>query len=389
MHIPLRRSGMGSHPAALIIFVSVLETSALVYRSSNAVWSGNIMQPALDTTRFSSTNTGNLSHRFSAEDIEAFKNRTVLFYHVHFPKTGGTSVSNLIVSDLCGKSTKFLKAAGSTHGTNLISTYGFDKKCSLTCEAALVDTELACINRNRFEHLKWDLLTWRAVNLMRATHSQKVIWITSLRSGTERIISQWAHEVYFGSWIPPPSVPKISNESLLLYITGGKHHGEGWISKNSISQRNNIQVAELAAIQGTDPVEPVHLEIAKTVLSTGEWVIGFTDCLSQMHERLLSIGQSIGALKGPVPDSERDVIPRVESRRPSTLIFNKRVLAELETQCWFDNELYAWALERSDHDPRRFVGGCASPRPRTTLGAFQVSADTHVAHDTDDTDDVD
>jgi len=265
-----------------------------------------------------------------------------LYYQVHIPKSGGTTVANMILADICEQ------------GLTSVGSLEFGSACSFTCRAALVDSEFSCADPYRWEHMKWDLLSIRVKNLTLNTGVNDVMYITSLRSGTERVVSQWAHEIYFGAWLPPPSVPALSNESLLLYIQGGIHQGQGWIARGSASQRNNYHVATLAGVPGRENVTRAHLEIAKQRLMNGSWLIGFTDCMPELHRRLQLLGRKS---ESPSPLSS-PVIPFTEHRKPDTVQFSMEVVKELNKLCELDNELYYWALLQSQKDDR-FAGPCS------------------------------
>jgi len=260
----------------------------------------------------------------------------VLYYHVHLPKTGGTTTSNIIVSNLCGL------------GNGSVQSYGWTEHCKVPCARTMVDTEAACINGSRWEHPKMNHVSDIVVKLKKYFPIRHVVYITTLRKGSKRLVSQWAHEMNeLKTWEPPPDVPRMSNKSLLLYLAGANWTNK-WagVEADSVSQRNNFQVASLAAVPGNVEVTAEHLEQAKHTLKTGKWVIGFTECLPQLHHTLwtLSSVSSESTFNG--------TLPRLEHQAPSDLRFNDKVKDELERQTQFDNELYEWAWRQSITDSR-------------------------------------
>jgi len=257
----------------------------------------------------------------------------VLYYHVHIPKCGGTTLSNIIVSNLCG------------NGIDAVQTSDWETHCSVKCERAMVDTEASCMNEWRLEHAKFDNISKRIDSLMTLYPIRKVVYITTLRPGTKRMISQWAHEVNsLKTWTPPADVSPMSNESLLVYLEG-KNWKNNWpgVAADSVSQRNNFQVATLAAVPGDMEVTAEHLEQAKEKLKTGEWIIGFTECLPQLHHKLWTLGASSG-------QNFNSTLPMLAHESPKELSFNSEVMDSLWAHSRFDNELYEWAWQQSPED---------------------------------------
>lgn len=308
----------------------VLCTLALV-SSSNALQAPEIRAKALQTGERS----------FLIQSTGEQNEIKTLHYHVHLPKTGGTTTSNMLVSDLCGG------------GTGTVKALDWKDRCTQSCYGALVDTEISCLNttRGRGEHVKWNDMLNRVQQLIQQYRIPRVVFITTLRSGYERLISSWLHEMSLEVWQPPPRVPKISNESFLLYMLG-TNWTDGWMKgdQGSLSQRNNFQVATLAPVTGNGEVEPQHLEEAKQTLRSEDWVIGFTPCLPQLHHKLWTMGNANLRHSGVSASMFNDTLPRVQQRTPQGLQFNETVRRELVKQTRFDNELYAWALDRSNKD---------------------------------------
>jgi len=278
-----------------------------------------------------------------------------MYYHVHFPKTAGTTVSNLIMADICGS------------GNGSVKAHGWMQACSEPCPNAFVDTELSCALNPRLEHCPWLVIQARLMLLKQRYPVEHVVYITTLRRGSDRVVSQWAHITALGSWTPPPSVPRISNESLMLYLRSGCDgvaFGSGihtWLLNGvlggrSCSHNHNVQVALLADVPPRATVQKKHLEKAKLRLKTGDWVIGFTDHMLNLHRRLKTLAPERSQL---LNQNAEDRLPMLEKQTPDDTRFNSTVLEELDWQSRFDNELVAWALEQSRTDVR-FVGPYAT-----------------------------
>lgn len=255
-----------------------------------------------------------------------------LFFHFHIPKTAGTTVSNMIVGNICGEEMR---------------DEGWDKKCSRSCERAFVDTELSCLDPDRWESEHRSFLTAKesASKLRDAHEIQNVVYVTTLRSGPERLISQWAMETTYGWWAPPSDVPAMSNESLLLYISGGFHGGNGsfFSTASPYPTRNNLQVAELASVPLGYPVLPQDLETAKTVFLSNDWLVGFSACLPKFQARLAEIGQI-----APMAYAN-------EAAPGKDLVLRRDIVELIQQQSKFDDQLLEWALQRSYDTPEKFT----------------------------------
>jgi len=305
-------------------------------------------------TGISSRSASN-SHIFSVGrqdehgSLERTKDTTTLFYHVHFPKTGGTTVANLLVGDVCSP---FEDATPRLE---------WDSRCSKVCEMGLTDNQFSCnAGRDNFEHQLLSLQSKRAESLKVQSGAQSVIYVTTLRRGSERLISQWAHEVRNKVFVPSTGVPAYSNESLQLYLTGapnGMHdrrNGKGWINAGYVSQRNNLQVAQLASVDPWSPagVNRNDLESAKQKLFTGMWVVGFMKCMDKVQAKLELYGTSLhrGFKRKPAP---------VTNPTPSKFAFNQATLLLLDGHCSLDNELYDWAWGMAQNPEfKQFAGTC-------------------------------
>jgi hypothetical protein len=296
-------------------------------------------------------------------DLPDGRSLSKLYYHFHVPRTAGTTVANLLVADICQPySEKF-------------DFVGWESFCTLPCEAGLVDCELSCYpddiegrGRWEIEHSVFALHQPRADDLLRLTGAKSVVFVTALRHGSDRVVSQWLKESYHGSWVPPHDVPKLSNESLQLFLKiPGKVAGGGWIAGDSTAVRNNLQVASLASLDLVDPEQTVtedDLELAKQVLMMGEWVIGFKDCVEQLHEKLeqiafLAHGRSISHKKLTSVHPEGSYEGTFYPDRRS---FNQETLDLLNAAASFDNKLYEWAWEEADkQEDGRWAGTCELP----------------------------
>lgn len=278
--------------------------------------------------------------------IRSSRNRTTLFYHVHIPKTGGTVVANLLWSDICAPL------------EDNITYAGWESHCGKTCDMGLTDNELSCADpdRNNVEHNACALNVHRAEALKAKAGAKNIVYVTTLRRGSERLVSQWLHEIHTGLFVPPTGVPPVSNESLQLYIIGGNHSGAGWLGRKSPTLRNNLQIGQLASKYTTlDSVAAVtreDLKMAKQALTMGQWIIGFTKCMDKVQERLVLYAKHVhGYCK------HKAVPANVEGT--SNIVLDPATTAMLDSNCLLDNELFDWAWEQAERreDPR-FAGTC-------------------------------
>jgi hypothetical protein len=277
------------------------------------------------------------------------KNTSTLFYHIHVPRTGGSTVANLLVADICKPDEEDIKL-------------GFYKElCTRRCEMALVESQFTCIDPKRIhvEHSPFSVNLFRSESLKVFTGAQNLVYVTTLRRGSDRVLSQWSHESAVGLFIPPPGVQNnVSNESLQVYLQGGINGGGGWHGSNSPSQRNNLAVAQLSSMNNTSPenVTREHLEEAKRVLMTGTWLIGFTDCMDKVHERLTQYGDLMFG------STQHKIMPKEVTEYSSTgqgFVLNEKTSAMLQEYTSLDNELFEWAWKMAETgtDPR-FAGTC-------------------------------
>jgi hypothetical protein len=297
----------------------------------------------------------------NAGDLPDGRNTSKLYYHFHVPRTGGTTVANLLVADICQP---FIEE---------FEFKGWESFCTLPCEWGLVDNELSCYpdavpERWKILHSLFSSHQARAEDVLLRSGATSLVYVTTLRKGSDRLVSQWLKEAHHGSWQPPPDVPKLSNESLQLFLKtpGNQNAGGGWIAADSTAVRNNIHVSMLASLDQLDPnavVTEDHLELAKQVLTTGEWVIGFTDCVEQLHEKLeriamLAHGRSVSHKEltsvHPEGGQEGKFFPDERS-------FNQETVDLLNAAAYFDNQLYEWAWGEADakEPDGRWAGTCA------------------------------
>jgi len=296
---------------------------------------------------------------------------STLFYHIHIPRTGGTTVANLITADIC------------TPLEDNVTVRGvLDDGVSTEDCVGLTDNLFSGFpKRMEFEHNTFAVNAKRAERLLVATGAQKTVFVTTLRRGSDRVLSQWALEILAGKWSPPVGIANMSNESLQLYITGASFTPHQWIRDNrtgSLSQRNNLQVAQLASIGpewrgqrgyiGLDDriITREHVEAAKHVLMTGDWLIGFTDCMNKVHGRLTSYADSLigPSVHKEYPRASADIYSTARPGHrpdalwvPSKVVLSQETSAMLDAHCSLDNELFDWAWARAGTDAR-FAGTC-------------------------------
>jgi hypothetical protein len=287
-------------------------------------------------------------HTVTSEKLLKKKDGTTLFYHVHIPKTGGTTVANLLLNDICAP----VNAE--------IVPVEWNFLCTQTCAMGLTDNMLSChADRFNFEHTAFAKHEERAKGIAAALAAPRIAYVTTLRHGSERLISQWAHELTNGAWLPPAGVANFSNRSLQLFISGGEHivpNGVGWIQSCCSMQRNNLQVAELASMEmEQQEVTEAHLETAKNVLMAGDWLIGFTHCMSALHDGLTREGEALHGFSHP---NRAAAVPITETRTPE-IILDTQTQMMVDAYAYFDNALYNWAWAQSlqGADPR-FMGTC-------------------------------
>jgi hypothetical protein len=280
-----------------------------------------------------------------------------LFYHFHVPRTGGTTVANLLVADLC-----------QPYDEKLHQFVGWSSYCTLPCPQSIVDNELTCQpgadpERKMIVHSLFSTHQKRAASAKRVSGAKQIVYVMTLRKPSDRVVSQWMKESFHGGWQPPPGVAKLSDESLRLYLTtpGSQNPGKGWIAAASNSQRNNLHVGMLASLDQYDAHRAVtkeDLETAKRVLTHGAWIIGFTECLEQLHLRL----EKQASFQHHGNHHKELVFERPEKKQFDVDInsFNKETLDLLHEKTAIDNELYKWAWGEASkkNASKRWAGTC-------------------------------
>jgi hypothetical protein len=266
--------------------------------------------------------------------------KTTLFYHVHLPKTGGTTVAHLLVSDICAPKDDLLPLAG------------WNDRCKVTCELGFTDNEFSCNDphRNDVEHNAFNFNLQRAEALKQKVGAQKIVYVTTLRRGSDRVVSQWKAELGYQSWGPPDGVLPYSMKSLQLYITGGNHTGKGWLGRWNTHLRNNYQVGMLASQRfngDTKAIRWFHVEEAKKVLMTGDWIIGFTDCIPQVQEKLMEHARKVHG-------SCKDKAMPHDTVAASEIVIDEETQRILDRYTALDNALFDWAWDLAERgtDPR-------------------------------------
>jgi hypothetical protein len=272
------------------------------------------------------------------------------------PKTGGTTVANLLIADLCVLFDPTM---------DLFTDDGaqsFNPVCSKTCPMGNADTGLSCFpgasqQRDLILHGDWMVHANRAEDVKSRSGAAEVVWVTSLRRGSDRILSQWSHELNSERWQPPQGVEPLSSESLRAYLLNDRWlHDSFSESHDKASWRNNKQVSLLASVETgsvshNNPMREVEegdLELAKTVLRTGKWVVGFTDCLPKLHMKLEEIAIGIHGTGTAHKDMSGDMSHGTE-RQADVLkaSLDPETLEILNNAAVWDNALYDWAQEQA------------------------------------------
>jgi len=245
-----------------------------------------------------------------------------LYMHYHIPKTAGTTVSQVLLKAFCDEDSWW---------------EGWGARCTHACKNALLDTELSCLEGFRDEHEDFPQFSHKIHRLKKQYHVDKSVILTTIRPGWQRLISQWSHEEDCGYW-NTTTAGKHTNESIMEFLQGqGTGH---WLKP--YPTRNNIQVAMLASVPDGESVQRQHLEQAKNVLSSGDWLVGFAHCFSDFVD-------DVNAL-APGRFDENDENGHAERKTPDGLVLDEKVVEELKDSSAFDNELYDWALG--------YFGGC-------------------------------
>jgi len=243
---------------------------------------------------------------------ESVPRSSLLLFHVHIPKTAGTTLSNYLVAAFCDEAD-----SASTHGTHhvekAVGDRGWGYHCKARCasaetafarmntvlessgagqstaqaESLLLDTELACLEmppsfptklQKRTEHALLDAELERASELSRVYRVQQVHFVVVLRLGSARLISHWSHCI---SEITQKTTSNIctlggvmmapfrssgfelnSSESLTLWATNATSMRSG-----TYFRRDNQQVAILSSTSSRLPVNQAAFSRAQNALN--------------------------------------------------------------------------------------------------------------------------
>jgi len=277
------------------------------------------------------------------------------------PRTGGTSVANLLFADMCEPLAEKITVL---RWDSACGNANYKESCK---GGGRTDNEFFChpgvsTPRRAILHAPFVLHQKRGEDIKKQSGASEVVYVTTLRTGADRLLSHWKKELLHGSWIPPSGVPKNGNESLQLYIkdNAGKH----WFESPSASYRNNMQVAFLASTSRSAPTLQ-DLEVAKQVLMTGPWLIGFTGCMHKLHEKMESIASKVNSQFRPKPmfGDHIGAEEKIKSKEGLDIFdlstFSQETLDLLAAETALDNELYKWAWNQAAQtDDPRWAGTC-------------------------------
>lgn len=289
------------------------------------------------------------------QTLESHKrNTSTFFYHYHIPRTGGTTVANLLLAHVCKPFQPQLPALG------------WDAKCTQVCDMGLLENEFVCTEQRREHEILGPEVT-RVVALAIASGAQSTVFVTTLRRGSQRFISEWLKNVRLNDFIPPAGIAPISNESLQSYIQ---------LSPYGPNVGPNLQVTYLTSLPPLEWYTHVmtHEDVshAQQALLTGRWVIGFSDCMEQMNAKLAEVS---GSLHGYTSLLYPKTVPRISQSDPEKMYYTEGLVASasevdlinldpntkavLDSYAAFDNELYDWAWEMASAGADdRFTGVC-------------------------------
>jgi len=316
---------------------SLLQTITLAQASSNLSQQENL--------NLTSVGTSNLS----------FPPNSMLYYQIHVPRTAGSVASAMLFADVCRP------------WESSMEPLGWSFFCTQKCERGLMDNEYACHPdafppRIETLHAPFAFSQRRAEDVKKKRSGRDITYVTTLKRGSDRVISQWLKELFHGSYVPPDPIPAVSERSLVHYLrtAGDQNTGGGWIAKHSASQRNNMGVAIFASLDQGDSTRSAtreDLQTAMKTLTSGPWIIGFAECLGKLHTKL----EKVGSL--PHGGFHRKELP-AKKEASDKLPFDKSTLSEdtlkiLHKETALDNELYEWAWKEAKKgtDPR-WAGAC-------------------------------
>jgi len=292
---------------------------------------------------------------YAGSSNSSFPPNSMLYYQIHVPRTAGSIASAILFADICHP------------WANSMERLGWSYFCTQTCERGLLDNEYAChtdAQPSRIEtlHEAFAFSQRRAEDVKTKRSGKDITYVTTLRRGSDRVISQWLKELFHGAYVPPDPITALSERSLVHYVrsAGIQNTGGGWIASQSVSQRNNMGVAIFASLNQQDSTRSVtleDLETAKKTLLSGKWIIGFAECLKEFHMKL----EKAGSL--PHGGFNRKELPPRQAP-DDELPFDRSTLSEdtleiVRQESAFDNELYEWAWNEAKKgtDPR-WSGPC-------------------------------
>ena len=268
-----------------------------------------------------------------------------LFEHVHLPKTGGTTVSNVLVSVFCANTTKITNVGG------------WSSRCSVDCERSdyVIDTEFACAPTpyDRVEHALFDKQRSRTVKRAKYLNiaPSETVYVTTIRSAAARSISHWSHCISELSHNGRTQcgfekqddnmTTTLTNETLSHFMNTYKHGGT-WVPW---FRTYNMQVGMLASVKNGVPVTSDDLEIAKQRLSEGRWLAYTFGCLPRLYKHF--------AKKAGLSFDKNQTYEMTSSAHHTnatlSMYLSSDALQDVEEGNKLDDQLYRWVLEREEN----------------------------------------
>merc|ERR1719440_1542051 len=172
---------------------------------------------------------------------------------------------------------------------------GWNRRCSRECKLANVDAQFTCFS-GRKEHGLFPEVKQRAENLSKSVGAKEIFYVTTLRRGSDRLLSEFLYNVNSGGWSADEgfceedyescshrNITEISNETLQVYLDEISTFWPG----------GNLQIAfllsegrsDLINRFGKSPMTEEHLRSTQRVLTKGNWMIGFADCMAGMSKK--------------------------------------------------------------------------------------------------------
>ena len=368
-----------------------------------------------DATAHHSSSRGSVSLEVD-RDVLAPTERTLLF-HLHAPKCAGTSLSVSLVSDFCPDSDVTTATWG--HSKKLV---GWETRCQWPCsgkydeaygpaaldqqqlepprantstsqhwkaerqDQVMLDTEFSCMRRgrgvgssNRREHALLKESTSRARALARYYAAQwpssshlfpavsmgtKVIYVLTLRRGTERAISHWSHCMNEASNHPEWAQCTLGKIALGPYrrAAGGLFSSNSLVhfANSSYSEENypwfrysNLQVGMLASIPSSQRewLTDEDLQRAKFALmglrapkksgadkAASDIAVGFVECLPKLLPALKQMVHDEFTL-----DTAQLPLLQLERQTPNELKISAKARAFVTERNSLDDQLHDWA----------------------------------------------